>query len=365
MTLPWTSEPSASTTAAQVQDAFWYFASQRLDMFLRRTLGDLTPPADPILRTYRFTNTYRVCDRVSQFLVSNVQHGYDQNSDELVFRTLLFKFFNKIATWTFLAADGVPSINNFDADRCAEALSQHAAAGNKIYSAAYIVPPVVACPRPKHLGHLRLLSTMLEDDLPAKVRASGELEELYWLLRGYSGLGDFLAFQLAVDLTYSSAVPFDDGAFVVAGPGAVDGVSKCFPEASRRGVTAVIQECCDTQEEQFAARGIRFDGLFGRRLQPIDVQNLFCELSKYSRVAFPDVAGVAGRTRIKQRYVPAGPLPPPFFPPKWGLRPPLASGGVKGQGSSRHVRRDDAAPMFPELMEDPVAGQKRRLPLRA
>ena len=58
-------------------------------------------------------------------------------------------------------------------------------------------------------------------------------------------------------------------------------------------------------------------------MQLIDCQNLFCEISKYARVAHPDVMGVSGRTRIKQIYKP---LPSPhgvWFPPKWRLNDKL------------------------------------------
>ena len=51
----------------------------------------------------------------------------------------------------------------------------------------------------------------------------------------------------------------------------------------------------------------------------IDCQNLFCEVDKYARVAHPDVAGISGRTRIKQKFSPTGPLELPWYPPKWGI----------------------------------------------
>lgn len=58
-----------------------------------------------------------------------------------------------------------------------------------------------------------------------------------------------------------------------------------------------------------------------QRVQPIDCQNLFCEISKYARVAHPELPGKAGRTKIKQGYNHAGRalMPYPFFPPKWGI----------------------------------------------
>jgi hypothetical protein len=72
-----------------------------------------------------------------------------------------------------------------------------------------------------------------------------------------------------------------------------------------------------------ADAGLSFKTLFGRRLQPIDCQNLFCEISKYARVAHPEIKGLSGRSRIKQSFRQAlDPLPPPMFPPRWNLRVP-------------------------------------------
>ena len=68
-------------------------------MYLRR-LGGTAPPwtDDPILRDHRFTNAYRAADRVSQFLIREVIYGEGapQTTEDVVFRILLFKLFNKI-----------------------------------------------------------------------------------------------------------------------------------------------------------------------------------------------------------------------------------------------------------------------------
>lgn len=300
-------------------DAYWHFAAKRHALWLARVDGRDAQSPDPVLQAFRFTNAFRACDRVSQYLIREVQYRHDQSPAEVVLRTLLFKLFNKVETWELLCSEGVPSAADFDPQALSALLAEAQRQGKTVYSAAYIIPPVSLCPSPKHAGHLALLGKMLEDDLPDRARRADGLEGLYWLLRSYPGIGPFLAFQLAIDLNYSKAVDFDEGEFVVAGPGALDGISKCLPGAHKSEAARLIHDLCDRQDEEFALRGIDFPGLFGRRLQPIDCQNLFCEISKYSRVAFPDVPGSAGRTRIKQRYAPAGPLPQPFFPPKWGL----------------------------------------------
>ncbi len=63
---------------------------------------DLTSTADEILSTYKFTNAYRAADRVSQYLIREVIYHGDQSPENLFFRTLLFKIFNKIDTWELL-----------------------------------------------------------------------------------------------------------------------------------------------------------------------------------------------------------------------------------------------------------------------
>ncbi len=106
---------------------------------------------------------------------------------------------------------------------------------------------------------------------------------------------------------------------MVAGPGARDGLRKCFDAIGDYTLDELILWLTERQEEEFERHGLRFDGLWGRRLQPIDVQNLLCEVSKYTRVTHPEIEGQSGRTRIKQRFKPAGALPRPFFPPRWKL----------------------------------------------
>ena len=86
---------------------------------------------------------------------------------------------------------------------------------------------------------------------------------------------------------------FEESEFVVAGPGALDGISKCFIDTEELTAEEVIYWVAERQNAEFKRLGLEFPGLFGRRLQPIDCQNLFCEISKYARVAHPDIGGIA------------------------------------------------------------------------
>jgi hypothetical protein len=132
-------------------------------------------------------------------------------------------------------------------------------------------------------------------------------------------IGDFLAYQFITDLNYSTLTNFSEMEFVMPGPGAKDGIRKCFHDTGGLSHRDVIRIMADIQEEQFARLGIQFRSLWGRRLQLIDCQNLFCEVGKYARRAHPEVAGIGARTRIKQRFrVNREPIRC-WYPPKWGI----------------------------------------------
>ncbi len=318
-----------------VFDTYWRFAAERLNVYYRRLAGDLSPwTDDQILEAHRFTNVYRVTDRVSQYLVRDVQYRDDRSQavDEVFFRTLLFKLFNKIDTWEALEAElGPIGWQNADLEHLDRVLHRLLGQGRRIYSPAYIMPSPAFGGERKHSNHVRLLGHMMETGLPARIAAATSLRSVYEQLLTYSGIGKFLAFQFTIDLNYSSIIDFDEAEFVVAGPGALDGISKCFPGASPSEAERLIMAVTERQTEEFAQRGINFPGLYGRALQPIDCQNLFCEVSKYSRAAHPEIKGVANRQRIKQIYRRTRePVNVPFFPPKWRLAAtPMVTSSVK------------------------------------
>ena len=147
---------------------------------------------------------------------------------------------------------------------------------------------------------------MLSDELPARLSQTRSLQEGFELLRQYPTVGNFLAYQFVTDINYSEMMDHSEMEFVVPGPGARDGLRKCFVSTGGLSEAELIRMMADRQEEEFARYGLTFHSLWGRRLQLIDCQNIFCEVDKYARAAFPTISGRTGRTRIKQRFVPSG-----------------------------------------------------------
>jgi thymidylate kinase len=312
----------APAIPSEVYDTYWRFAAKRQDVFFKRAYHALPPwTNDPILSHFKFTNAYRASDRVSQFLIRNVIYQGDQRPDEVFFRTILFKLFNKIETWELLENSlGPMTARIFDINSLDDVLTRAMARKQTIYSAAYIMPSGGKHGEPKkHRNHLALLRNMLADDVPERITHMKRMRDVFELLLSYPMIGDFLAYQYATDLNYSELTSFSEMEFVVPGPGARDGIRKCFKDLGGLNEADIIKLVADRQEKEFERLEIEFKSLWGRSLQLIDCQNLFCEVDKYARHAHPDIVGITGRTRIKQVFR-STPSPIQYwYPPKWGL----------------------------------------------
>lgn len=308
-----------------VLDTYWKFAYERQNIFYRKlesTSRILT--SDEILKKHKFTNAYRASDRVSQYLIKDVIYRFqDQDDSDILLKILLFKIFNKIETWELIISEfGRITSLNFDFKRLNNILSDAMKAKESIYSGAYIMASgksIFGYDR-KHENHLKLLNEkIINEKFIDKVRSCQSLEHLYNLLLQLPTIGAFLAYQFAIDINYSELVNFSEMDFVVPGPGAKDGIKKCFTDFGDYNETDIIKYVTDIQEEEFLRLELDFRDLWGRKLQLIDCQNLFCETDKYSRVAHPEISGVSDRKRIKQIYRPNKDEIKLFYPPKWNI----------------------------------------------
>ncbi len=300
-------------------DALWYFAAERQRVYMSKVTGGPGQSTDPVIAQNRFTNAYRASDRVSQYLINFVQYDCERSWADTFARTLIFKIFNRISTWERLVeACGQPTFDMLFSSRLDEALAEISMDG-PIYSAAYIMPPPRAFSGPKFTRHLALVRQMMRDEAHEEIRDADCMKTAFEVLRRYDSMGDFLAFQYTIDLNYSVHLSFSEDEFVVAGPGALRGIRKCFSDPAGLSPIDLIKWTVENQERAFQEQGLEWSGLWGRSLQWIDVQNLFCEVDKYTRVAIPELSKYAPGDRIKQRYRPDTTPMSAWFPPRWGI----------------------------------------------
>jgi hypothetical protein len=251
------------------------------------------------LAEYKFTNVFRVLDTESQSCVKIANSPLSAiSAHQALFRVLLFKIYNLTSTWNLLCNElgEEPQLSNWNPDRYGEILCAEQARGKKIFSSAYMMfaERSLKGPGSKIRMWLGTLDRMMRADLSARMVKGGSLEEAVRLLSGYRGIDDFTGQQYATDFSHTPWFrPEDADAFILPGPGSIDGIAKCFNHRySVRECSDIIRLMRDSAHElSMQVTGCPPPTLPGidRPMDLIDFQSGFCEL-------------------------------PPFLPPKWGVQ---------------------------------------------
>ncbi|RDB19676.1 hypothetical protein Hypma_013317 [Hypsizygus marmoreus] len=313
-----------------VFDTFWRFAAERKAIDDRRRSG-MPPPwtNDPILQRYPFCNTYRVCDKLCQYIIREVVEKGSQDPTEIVFRVILFNTFTKIETWELLQKElGPLTWRRYNHDAYESVLAKAKEAGTTLYTGAFLKPaPHFKSLLDAHSNHLCLLEVLMECDLPGRIRNAEYLAQVFEYLVSFPSMGEFSTFQLMLNLSYSKVLNFSNFDFVIPGPGASSGLGKMFGRAKMKqakqdapGIEeAIIRWLAANQKQQFERLGLEPIGLGPDRLPMdlADIEHLLCEVDKYSRQAHPQFKGT--RTELRGNFTPSPGVYPsiPTLPKAW------------------------------------------------
>ena len=306
----------------EIYDLYWYFAYERQNIFIKKKDG-LTPPwtSDEILQEYKFCNSYRVNDRVSQYLLKNVIYNNKKyTKEDMLFRIILFKIFNKESTWEILEQNiGDIKLCTFNFDKYSNILEKTIKQNIPIYNDAYISCATKAYGYDrKHQNHLALIEQIfIKDKTHLKILEAKTMEEAFNILKNYPLIGNFMSYQLVTDINYSDIVNWTEIEFTVAGPGSIRGINKCFINKGNYTYEDIIKYMYENQDKEFKRLGLDFKRIGNRPLQYIDCQNIFCELDKYCRQKVPELK--SNRTKIKKKYQPKKSKIEYIYPPKWNI----------------------------------------------
>ncbi|OCB84805.1 hypothetical protein A7U60_g8331 [Sanghuangporus baumii] len=306
-------------------DTFWEYASERHAVEERRRAGRPQPwSKKSVFREYKFCSVFRVADRGSQFLIKEViEKGGSQEEEELLFRVLLYSSFVRVETYKLLsAALGPLSWKTYDHAKYARVLLEAADNGDSIYTGAFQKFPPQLGYSHAHENHLALLEIMMSNDLLGKLKGCKYMADAFDVIYQFPGSGDFVAFQLLINLSYTPLVDFSENDFVIAGVGAVKGLKKCFsPSDSVSGSeSALIRWMTETQEKHFARLRLEpavlsnGNGDEERKMTLVDVEHTLCELHKYVRILSSAEGGGYGK-RFTQKTARLARWP--VFPRAW------------------------------------------------
>lgn len=166
--------------------------------------------------------------------------------------------------------------------------------------------------RPFHIGPYLYKHHIVE-----KILKCSTQQEVFDLITTIPGFGDFMAYQVFVDLTYIEEFPFSENEFVIAGPGCKRGLDLIFED--KAGMT--YEECifwlrnhineCEgitaprdlfnrkpilKEEKKYEPMKLFSDlPKHDRIMNVMSIENCMCELSKYVRA-------VNGTGRPRNKY---------------------------------------------------------------
>ena len=256
-----------------------------IDREILRITKELGVPMthDPILQKYRFCNIRRRDDRVTKWLL---QFYYTNNIGDVWFKALIARIFNWPPTLEYLMKnDLIPHrVEELEIERMIDYLQILEARKIKIFNAAYVVYPThKRGSKCENIVKYILAPTV---EIADKVRSGIEwdLIELTTkaLSQGY-GLSTFMAGQVTADLTYIMGElnhAHDLFTWAPMGPGSLKGLNRLHNRPAVKKIS----------EEQFlkelieARQCILKEAVKYEDLTLHDIQNIFCEFSKYMKV---------------------------------------------------------------------------------
>lgn len=294
------------------------FITRRYKIHLRKDIKHLSPPwtSDEILQNFRFTNVRREHDRETKWLIDNITSNPMLSLKQKFLNIILFRLYNKHQTSELLSMP-LRFDSKWDPEwyRPLFEAEKMLHPDTVFFTGAFITGGLKRALKwylpvddPKNSMEMRMLWFMKElvkDNTASKLREADSQKEVFDILCGYSGIGDFLAYQMFVDMTYIKEFPFSENEFTVAGPGCVNGLKMLFTKTD--GMT--WEECLfwlrDNLAEEFKKAGLNWDKdrvfkdlpEWDRGFNVMSLENCFCELSKYIRAT-------NGTGRPRKRYKP-------------------------------------------------------------
>ena len=302
---------------------------------------------NPILRQVKFCNVRREHDRQSLNLIKHIVEHPALSLADKMFNCVIFRMFNlwdPIDTlggpWT------IQEFSVIDLDKARTSLKYHESNGGKVFTNAFntgglkqclAFPEMVVNHKEQRFGGMMVkvyrvgqgimdemdykVAKKLAEENPGEYTIEGwepympmrVIRSLKAFVNKYpnyfadlleldspqdvyqrmyddiEGLGPFLAYQIWVDFTYVEEYPFSENHFTIAGPGCRAGIDLLF--LNKDGMTH--EECIfwlrDNQDSVFEHYGYKREEFWSNEapedqcMNVMQLENMFCELSKYTR----------------------------------------------------------------------------------
>lgn len=316
---------------------FWSFVAERQRVWHKRhVLKDEWPwTEDVVLQENSFTNIYRTLDPGTEWTRENIWNRTDEDPMDILWSGLLYRLIGRQRTFQYfwdqiegtrLANTEIPFLRfkEYNRDDFEKKLRIVQSEIGAPFSIAYLVSGygwVPGIDKVEKVSNLFGKWALLWPKIYALIEeaiATKEPSTVYYALKDMDGIGEFLAYQTFVDMSYprshfegtnlrplignSSFVGFTQDTelrWAAAGPGAAAGISnltgnRLSEKEARKVDLEVISYLWSKQETELNARDFnwlkqgyttKFEGEGEEiHLSFSDIQNCLCEFSKWLKI---------------------------------------------------------------------------------
>lgn len=283
---------------------FWAFAYERQRIWRVRRDGLPRPwTDDPILHKYRFTNVHRELDAGTIVIADAAREHPDVDVFETVYNLMIYRVFNNAAAWVEAGGWHRPSAS----EPFRAGMRARYARGETVFTAAWTISGL---PYPGVDRLERVFWAIDRWDVRGTgelVREATSLRRVQEVLSRVPLMGQFTAFQVALDLAQRYPERLSDDEWVLAFSNSSKRAQKDYTAGGSGAALALvgassIAEVRDARDASLASIGkswadVQWDAK--PRCTLADVEHTLCEYGKYVKLHAP--AGAPRRGRVYGR----------------------------------------------------------------
>ena len=262
-----------------------------------------------IMRELRFTNVLRKHDKESKYVINSTYLNSELSIEEKILNAFVFRAYNKHETYSLVGFPRKRQLITWD-----EVLAME----EKIKKKRLEHPTYCFCTSAFNTGGIKtcwgnfedkeaafdktnlvesrfalLWNDLIKNNVDKKILECKSAKDVGTEIRKVRGFaGEFLSFQVYVDLTYIPGFPFNEDDWAICGPGCKLGIAYLFGNDNRSieeldySYDDLLYWTRDNIEKMLEDHGVNLKMLMEdlpleqRRISLSNVENLFCEFSK-------------------------------------------------------------------------------------
>lgn len=278
-----------------------------------------------IFQQYKFTNVYRELDKNSQWEIKNIILDDSLDLRNIVWKIMVFRFFNNPKTFTFSSKgkiiqpnlfgneiksgleqaqsvsdlidsdrwrNGIPNYEEYDEDEFSRFIAGIRSVGINPYTNAYLINSKAAPGMSRDFCYTKVVMPTLHeniDNIIDVVRKANNPEEIIFFLKKLPSVADFIAHEFYQDFTYiprytgRKFMKFDQNDYTNVGPGASLGIRLIYPS---------LKNIKDQKKAIYWLRGIadqKLDSIGKKRGEPFPYIGWDIDKGEYYTFTYDDV----------------------------------------------------------------------------